>query len=141
MFLKICQISGSCQRSRDTQGLRIVPNTSDQAILIRIYPDITIGAVIAIFLAQILLPSFNNLAGVELHIPYTSLVFWSIVVIGGISIGLIAGVYPAFFLSSFRPIAILSGTVSKGSNSGLIRNILVIFQFSISIILIIGTIA
>jgi len=100
-----------------------------------------IGVVIAVVLTQVLLPFFNNLAGVELHIPYSSLVFWTIIAGGGISIGLMAGIYPAFFLSSFRPIAILNGTVLKGSNSGLIRNILVIFQFSVSIILIIGTIA
>ncbi len=100
-----------------------------------------ISVVIGIALTQILLPSFNNLAGVTLHIPYSSPVFWTFIVGGGISIGLLAGIYPAFFLSSFRPIAILNGSLSKGSNSGLIRNILVIFQFSISIILIIGTIA
>ena len=100
-----------------------------------------VGVVIAILLTQILLPSFNDLAGVEVQIPYTSLVFWTTILVGSITIGLMAGIYPAFFLSSYRPVAILSGTISKGSNSGLIRNILVIFQFSISIILIIGTIA
>jgi putative ABC transport system permease protein len=100
-----------------------------------------IAALLAIAIAQMLLQPFNNLTDKTLTIPYTSLVFWFILLCGGIGIGILAGIYPAFFLSSFKPVTSLSGNISKGSRSGLIRNVLVIFQFSISMILIIGTIA
>jgi putative ABC transport system permease protein len=100
-----------------------------------------ISILFSIVIAQVLLSSFNNLAGTNLEIPYASIEFWIFIIGGGIFIGLLAGIYPSFFLSSFKPITILHGNRSKGSNSGLIRNLLVIFQFSISIVLIIGTIA
>jgi len=100
-----------------------------------------ISAITAIILAQSLLHPFNNLAGITLTIPYASLMFWITILSGSFVIGLSAGIYPAFYLSSFKPASILTGEVSKGRSSSLIRNMLVIFQFSISIILIIGTIA
>ena len=100
-----------------------------------------ISIILSLVINQILLSPFNNLAGVQLEIPYSSPAFWICIITGGIFIGLLAGIYPAFYLSSFKPITILHGNISKGSNSGFIRNLLVIFQFSISIILIIGTIA
>ena len=100
-----------------------------------------ISIILSLFLTQIFLSSFNNLAGVTLEMPYSSPAFWVYILSGGIFLGLLAGIYPAFFLSSFKPISILHNSMSRGSNSGLIRNLLVIFQFSISIILIIGTIA
>jgi putative ABC transport system permease protein len=100
-----------------------------------------VAIIVAIVLSQFLIHPFNSLSGVNLSIPVLSPIFWILIIGGGIFIGLLAGIYPAFFLSSFRPVSILSGEISKGAKSGFIRNLLVIFQFSISIILIIGTIA
>ena len=100
-----------------------------------------ISIILSLLLTQISLSFFNNLAGVALEIPYSSPVFWICILAGGIFIGLLAGIYPAFFLSSYKPISMLHGNISKDSDKGLIRNLLVIFQFSISIILIIGTVA
>jgi putative ABC transport system permease protein len=101
----------------------------------------TISVILAIIFAQLLLHPFCGLAGITLVIPYASPLFWIVVFSGSIGIGLLAGIYPAFFLSSYKPAVILSGDISKGTKSGFVRNLLVIFQFSISIILIIGTIA
>jgi putative ABC transport system permease protein len=57
-----------------------------------------------------------------------------------IIIGIVAGLYPSFYLSSFKPIQVLKGNISKGSKNSILRNGLVVFQFTTSIILIIGTI-
>ncbi len=96
---------------------------------------------IAVLLANIVMPYFNDLTGKSIVFPNHSFMFWVIILSGGIFIGVLAGIYPAVFLSSFKPISVLSGKISRGSRSSMIRSTLVVFQFTISIILIIGTIA
>ncbi len=93
----------------------------------------------AIGIVFLCLPEFRNLVGRSLDLYNYNLSF----VIGGLVsfaavIGLLAGLYPSLFLSSFRPIAVLKGKLRTGAGSGEFRNGLVIFQFSISICLIIG---
>jgi putative ABC transport system permease protein len=99
-----------------------------------------ISFLIAVPMVSILLPFFNDLAGRELMVPFSHVTFYGILLAGAIGIGLLAGIYPAFFLSGFKPISILKGKVSMGMKSGLIRSSLVVFQFAVSIILIIATI-
>src|SRR5690606_30622405 len=88
-----------------------------------------------------LLPVFNDLAGRQLSIPFGSISFYLFVIGAAIVTGLLAGVYPSFFLSAFKPVNVLKGNVSLGMKSGFIRSSLVVFQFFISIILIISTLA
>jgi putative ABC transport system permease protein len=90
-------------------------------------------------LAWVLLPYFNMLASKSLSIPWTA--WWLLPAMFGsaIIIGIIAGLYPAFYLSGFKPAQVLKGTLSTGSKSSILRNSLVIFQFTTSIILIIST--
>ncbi|MEJ0054541.1 MAG: ABC transporter permease [Bacteroidota bacterium] len=96
---------------------------------------------VAMALAWMILPSFNALAGKQLFIPFATGSFWLVVIPSAVIIGIFAGIYPSFFLSSFRPVNVLKGNVSLGMKSGTVRSSLVVFQFSISILLIIGTIA
>lgn len=100
-----------------------------------------ISFLIAIPLVAFLLPVFNDLAGRTLGIPFSQLTFYMILILGAIGTGILAGTYPSFFLSGFKPVSILKGKVASGMKSGMIRSSLVVFQFSISIILIIATIA
>lgn len=98
-----------------------------------------IAVVAAIALVEIFLPSFNILAGKELHTSYFNNVFAiPALLIAVIVVGLIAGSYPAFFLSSFKPVTVLKGKLNGGGGSWL-RSGLVVFQFAISIVLFIGT--
>jgi putative ABC transport system permease protein len=97
--------------------------------------------VLAIAIAWIAVPPFNELSGKSLSLPFGDLNFWLIVLAASILIGTLAGTYPSFFLSAFKPVNVLKGNVVLGMKSGLIRSSLVVFQFSISILLIIGTIA
>ncbi len=98
-----------------------------------------IAVIIAVVLSEILLPLFNLLAGKSLHTGYFNN-FEAIpaVIFTILFLGLLAGGYPAFFLSSFRPAVVLSSKLNIFKRSWL-RSILVVFQFAISIILLIGT--
>ena len=91
-------------------------------------------------LAWLLLPYFNMLASKSLTFPWTA--WWLVPVLLGAAllIGLLAGVYPAFYLSSFNPVNVLKGNLSRGSKSSGTRSALVVFQFTTSIVLIISTV-
>ncbi|WP_373493245.1 ABC transporter permease [Aquiflexum sp.] len=99
-----------------------------------------ISFILAVFIASLLLPFFNDLAGRNLSIPFASLGFYTFMLIGSILVGLIAGIYPALFLSGFKPAKVLKGDISNGMKSSVVRSSLVVFQFSISIVLIFCTI-
>ena len=98
-----------------------------------------IALAVAIGLVHLLLPQFNDLAGKQLEMNYLS--SWLAPALLGIAllVGILAGGYPAFFLSSFRPVAVLHGALKADATRATMRKILVVFQFTISIIMIIGT--
>ncbi len=100
-----------------------------------------IALVLAILLAWLLLHYFNQLAGKDIHsgtLFQPSMLLSLVVLI--VIVGLLAGSYPAFFLSSFQPIDVLKGKLAAGFKKSWLRNALVVFQFAVSIILIFGTI-
>ncbi|MGE8380821.1 MAG: ABC transporter permease, partial [Sphingobacterium sp.] len=92
---------------------------------------------IGLLLSWFLLPIFNNLANKSLTIPWTSIYFFPSLLVAIIFIGSLAGIYPALYLSRFKPIAALKNKTT-GAKSSLFRNGLVIFQFATSIILIVS---
>jgi putative ABC transport system permease protein len=99
-----------------------------------------LAVVLSLPVIELLLPVFNNLTGKDLHIPYLTNALTLPFLLGiGLAVGLLAGVYPAFYLSSFHPVAVLKGEYSGKGKKSWMRNALVIFQFTVSIILIIGT--
>jgi putative ABC transport system permease protein len=101
----------------------------------------SISCIIALLFVEIALPLFRSISGINLRINYMENP-WLIPGLLGLTIlvGLVAGSYPAFFLSSFLPIRILKGSLRTGSGNTHFRGVLVIVQFTISIVLIIGTI-
>jgi putative ABC transport system permease protein len=100
-----------------------------------------IALLISLMLVELILPSFRNFVQKPLEIHYfNNFYIIPLLFCFALVIGIISGIYPAFYLSSFRPVQILKGKLKSGlKNSGL-RNKLVIFQFTISIILFVGTI-
>ena len=96
------------------------------------------GAVLAIALVELLLPSFNSLLGIELKVAYSSIYLWLSLTTVVLLTGLIAGSYPAFYLSSFNPIQMLRKKSGKSTVS--FRQVLVVAQFSFAVVLIISTI-
>jgi putative ABC transport system permease protein len=100
------------------------------------------GFIIAIFLVYLLLPDFNNLSAKSMNLNvFLEPWFLITMICTTIFIGLISGSYPAFYLSSFKPVTVIKGSISgKGNSGGMLRKVLVVFQFAIAISMIIATV-
>jgi ABC-type antimicrobial peptide transport system permease subunit len=94
----------------------------------------------ALGIVALVLPYFNKLTEKEMSLQITSPLFWIIMITFTILTGLLAGSYPAFYLSSFNPVKVLKGHLNIGRSDALPRKILVVVQFASSVILMIGTI-
>ena len=99
-----------------------------------------IAYLIAILATFLILPFYNNLVDKALFINFKSFEFWIFSIAMILLTGLLAGSYPAFYLSSFKPVKVLKGRLQEGRMASLPRKILVILQFGFSILLIMGTI-
>ncbi|MXV51457.1 FtsX-like permease family protein [Pedobacter sp. HMF7647] len=99
-----------------------------------------ISGIIALVVVQLSLKGFNALTDKELFIPYSSLFFWLISLGFVLFTGIVAGSYPAFYLSSYRPVKVLKGTFKAAHALVTPRKVLVILQFTFAIALIICTI-
>ncbi|RFS18614.1 ABC transporter permease [Emticicia sp. C21] len=95
---------------------------------------------VALLISYLSLPYFNSLTQKTMQLPWSDPVFWGITLIFTCLTGLLAGSYPALYLSSFNPIRILKGIVYSGKNVSIPRKVLVVVQFSFSIVLIIATV-
>ncbi len=99
-----------------------------------------ISTVIAIVLAVMLLPMFNELANKEILVSsFINPLFIGGAIVIAMIVGLLAGSYPAFYLSAFKPVSVLKGKLNMGTKSSGIRSTLVVLQFTVSIAMIIGT--
>lgn len=99
-----------------------------------------IALLFALLLVQLSLSWFNDLAGKGMGIPWKNPIFWSAILSFTLFTGLLAGSYPALFLSSFSPIKVMKGTFKAGRFAALPRKVLVVVQFTVSIMLAIGTV-
>ncbi len=95
---------------------------------------------VAVMLVNLSLPTFNELANKSLRLSLTSMPYLPLALLGlTLVVGVFAGLYPAFFLSSFKPVSVLKGKLVSGKNSVGLRSGLVVFQFFVSTIMIVGT--
>jgi hypothetical protein len=95
---------------------------------------------LSLLLVLLALPFFNQAADKKVTIPLASPWFWGAGMLFSLLTGLIAGSYPSFYLSSFRPVQVLKGTFKAGRLAALPRKVLVVLQFTVSVTLIIGTV-
>lgn len=93
---------------------------------------------LAIFIAIIVMPFFNELSGKSISIPFDQSIFWLLLVAATFFLGLFSGSYPALFMSRFIPAHVLKGSLSNAGGSR-VRNSLVVFQFAIAVFLIVST--
>ncbi len=133
----------SANRAREV-GVRKVLGSSRKSLMAQFISEsllVTLAAaIIGAFSAWALLPLFNQISGKELSVTRQT-IEWLLpsLIIIIIVIGILAGSYPAFYLSAFKPIDVLKGKLSAGFKGSNFRNFLVVLQFSISIFLITGT--
>ncbi|MRR19941.1 FtsX-like permease family protein, partial [bacterium] len=133
----------SASRAREV-GLRKVVGSRRGLLVLQFLSESSIftviSLIISIVLLMILLPKFNLLAGktFDLSIIYSPVVLISLVAVI-VLVGLLGGSYPAFFLSRFSPVTVLKGEITQGSAGSLFRKILVIIQFTVSVIMIVCT--
>jgi len=97
------------------------------------------SGVFAFIIFVLVLPVFNQVMDTQLDVPYTNIYFWFIFIAFTLFTGLISGSYPAFFLSAFTPAKVLKGYISSPKSSFTLRKSLVVFQFTISVILVAAT--
>jgi len=133
----------SQKRAREV-GVRKVIGSSRGALIRQFLAEsmlfTVMGFVLALILVQVSLPAFNRLTGSGVAIPWFEGGFWLIMAGYVLLTALLAGSRPAFYLSSFRPVQVLKGTITTARSAVLSRKGLVVLQFTCSIGLIIGTI-
>jgi putative ABC transport system permease protein len=116
------------------RGLLIVQFLAESIIMSMV------STVIALFIIKIILPYFNDLLGTSLSFKFSATRYMiPLIILFPVITGILAGSYPAFFLSSCSPVRILKGSKNSNSHNGRLRKVLVVFQFSVSIFLIVGT--
>jgi putative ABC transport system permease protein len=128
MEIGIRKVSGATRRSLKYQFLI-------ESVLLAF-----VSLFFAIVLVELLMPSFNNLVQLELGMHYFDTWYtFPVLILLVVLVGLMAGTYPAFFLSSFHPVSVLKGKFCQGRSSISIRKVLVISQFVISIVILLAT--
>lgn len=134
----------SAGRAREV-GIRKVMGSLKSGLIGQFLTESVVMALLSLVLALagawLLLPWFNQLSGKEIALgSFVNLTILPVLLLFVIATGLLAGSYPAFFLSSFRPVSVLKGRLSQSTKGGGLRSALVVFQFITSVLLIIGTI-
>ncbi len=134
----------SASRAKEV-GIRKVLGTERKRLIMQFLAESTLMTIfslaIALLISFFVLPLFNTVADKSLRLEdiFSPLILPLLVALP-FAVGLLAGSYPAFFLSRFRPIEVLKGKLNLGAKSGGLRSVLVVFQFAVSIILIVGTV-
>jgi len=100
----------------------------------------SLAVITSLVLLAFLLPYFNQITQKQIELPFGQLSFWLKLLVITVITGIVSGSYPALFLSSFSPVKVLKGTLKLDSGTTLFRKGLVVFQFVLSVVLIIGTV-
>ncbi len=134
----------SADRIREA-GIRKVLGSQRKLLVFQFLAESVImsfaAVAIGLLLAYMMIPYFNLISGKSIQFPVEDILFWIILLLSGIALGLLAGIYPAVMLSSSKPVILLSGKKEQTGRSRRIRSALVVFQFTISAVLLAATIA
>jgi len=130
------------KRAREV-GIRKAIGSARNQLIVQFYSESLLIAVFAFFLSllivQLALPFFNDVADKRMSVLWSHPLFWLTGISFSIITGLIAGSYPALYLSGFKPVKVLKGSFRVGRLAAIPRKALVVTQFTVSVVLIIGT--
>ncbi|MEZ5041947.1 MAG: ABC transporter permease [Saprospiraceae bacterium] len=130
----------SANRAKET-GLRKVVGSYRSSLIQQFLTESVlfsgISVVLGSLLAWLLIPFFNTISGKSLDLAWDAWWFFPLLLSLTLVIGLLAGIYPSFYLSGFKPIDVLKGKLSRGSKGVGLRSTMVVFQFTTSIVLIV----
>ena len=137
-FINLATAKAS-SRSKEI-GIRKVAGADRKSIIFQFMSEsfllVTASMFIALLLVGLLLNVFNNLSGKNFTLSdLFQLKFIISFIVAGLLAGFISGIYPAFYLSSFKPVSVLKGEMVSGKGNGRLRQILVVIQFSLSILI------
>lgn len=133
----------SLKRSREIGVRKVVGASKGQLIGQFIGESLLVSFIamgVSLLLVLFILPSFNALTDKQLALNFGDVSFWSTIILLTLLTGIVSGSYPALFMSSLRPIVVLKGALKINPSAAYFRKALVVFQFSLSIILILGMI-
>ncbi|GAB3643039.1 ABC transporter permease [Spirosoma arcticum] len=134
----------SINRAKEV-GIRKVIGSRRSELIAQFFGEsllvVMVAYAIALFVVFLTVPVFNQVADKQMAIPWANPIFWMLGLCFALLTSLIAGSYPALYLSSFRPVAVLKGSLRFGTGNRIVtpRRVLVVLQFTVSIALIIGT--
>lgn len=124
-------------------GIRKAIGSVRQQLIAQFFSEslmvVGLAFVLALILVLLILPQFNDIADKKLSILWSNPYFWFAGVSFSIITAVVAGSYPALYLSSFQPVKVLKGTFRTGRLAAMPRKVLVVVQFTVSVLLIIGT--
>jgi len=130
------------KRAREV-GIRKAIGSSRGQLVYQFYGEsllcVLMAFLVSLLLVQLSLPAFNQLAGKQIFIPWHHPLFWFAAIGFSFITAIITGSYPALYLSSFKPVKVLKGAFRVGRMASAPRKVLVVLQFTVSIVLIIGT--
>ncbi len=134
----------STVRAREV-GLRKVVGSKRSQLIIQFLTEAVLlsllSLLVAVILVYLLLPQYNNLIQLRLEFNLFSRGWWvPLLILFAVLVGLAAGSYPAFVLASFRPVAVFSSDRKFGSRKSVLRSLLIVLQFTVTIVILMGTI-
>ena len=131
------------KRSKEV-GIRKAIGSGRKALIFQFLSEsflvVFVAFIIAIVLTVVAIPLFNGLTEKSIQLPVTDPRFWLVSALFLLLTGLLAGIYPALYLSSFQPVKVLKGTLRLSKFASYPRKALVVLQFTVSVVLIIGTV-
>ena len=133
----------SMKRAKEV-GIRKVLGAQKSQLIKQFIVESVLITLISLFfsmaLTELLLPTFNGLTGKQLSFGFSAPLFiFALLFLVVFVIGVLSGIYPAFFMSSYQPVSVLKGEITKSKKAGFVRKILVIFQYALSMIMILST--
>jgi len=130
------------KRSREVGMRKVSGATREQLMRQFLFESLVISffcLVIAFVIVEALLPVFGNLTGIDLDPYFHQPITFVIMILLGLFVGIFSGAYPSFILSAFQPIRAMKGALYQGMKKSILRNLLVLLQFTISIVMLVST--